>query len=153
MKLDESLVKLQKTMEEHHTADNVQAASKYVTEAITQRGEMFKVYKSLQSLNGKEEKAIKEATKFQKDLDEEKQTNAAIWITIAILAVVTVGGVCVCKTKKTCCFADKDEVSATAEGGMSDKTLFKKEVKSKKAHRKAAKESLMPAFKVVDEEN
>jgi hypothetical protein len=149
--LDESLVKIQTVMEKHHTAEDVQAAGKFVTEAITQRSEMFKVWKSLQSLNGKEEKAIKEAAKFQKDVKKEEQANMGIWITVAILLVATVGGVCVCKSKKTCCFADKDEVSA--EGGMSDKTLFKKEVKSKKTQRKAAKESLMPAFKVVDEEN
>ena len=41
------------------------------------------------------------------------------------------------------------------EGGerkKSDRKIFKKEVKSKNSHKRHAKESLVPAFKVADDE-
>jgi len=101
-------------------------------------------------LNGKEEIAEKEAEKYQSDVRTEEATNTGIWVLVSLVLVGTVGGVAICKCKKTCCFADKDEMN---EGGQcqSDKTLFKKEVKSKKSHKKLAKEKLMPVFNVVDQ--
>ena len=48
--------------------------------------------------------------------------------------------------------AAKTASSMGLEGGMSDKALFKKEVRSKNAHKRHAKESLMPAFRVADEQ-
>lgn len=99
-------------------------------------------------LNGREENAIKEATKYQSAKKEAEQTNAIFWVLLSLALVGTVGGVAVCKNKKKFCFAEKDQIE---EGGESDKTLFKKEVKSKKAHKKLAKEKLMPAFNVVEQ--
>ena len=101
-------------------------------------------------LNGKEEAAIKKASKYQEDVQTDNKASMALWIILSIALVGTIGGVAVCKSKKTCCFAEKDHVSAN-EGGESDKTLFKREVKSKKSKKKLAKESLMPAFNVVDQ--
>lgn len=53
-----------------------------------------------------------------------------------------------------CCFKDEEKEVAN-EGGepvKSDKKIFKKEIKSKNSHKRHAKESLVPAFKVADNE-
>lgn len=148
--LDASLAELQKTMEKHHTGAEVQKCSKFVTEAAAQRVAMTKVYTALQTLNSKENKAQKEAQEYQEDVTKEGQANIAIWVILVLAILGTVGGVVYCKTQKKCCFAEKEE--GVAEGGESDKAVFKKEVKSKNSHKKHTKESLMPTFKVAEEE-
>ena len=68
----------------------------------------------------------------------------------AILGVlVVVGGVAWCKCNKKFCFEDKENAD---EGGETDKSVYKQEVKSKNSHKRHAKESLMPAFKVADDQ-
>lgn len=103
-------------------------------------------------MNSNEEKAIKEATKYQKDVDEDEKTNSAIWVVIILALLTTCGSVTYCKMSKKCCFAEKDDAALANEGGESDRSLFKKEVKSKNSHKKHSKESLMPAFKVTEEQ-
>lgn len=72
-------------------------------------------------------------------------------ILIVLLLLFSCCAVGVCKWQGMCCFSDKAE----AEGGeptRSDRKIFKKEVKSKNSHKRHAKESLVPAFKVAEEE-
>lgn len=149
--LDAKLLETSETLITHRSNSDVLAANKYVVDAITQRAEMAKVYKALITLNSKGEKAEKESNKYQKDLDKEDKANTALIVVIVLALLLTVGGITYCKCAKKCCFAEKDEELA-AEGGQTDKSLFKKEVKSKKAHKKQVKESLMPEFKVAEEQ-
>ena len=111
---------------------------------------MGQVYMALQKLNSKENAAQKEAQDYQKDVTKENQANVAIWVILVLAILGTIGGVIYCKTQKKACFAEKEEEAA--EGGETDKTLFKKEVKSKNSHKKHTKESLMPSFKVAEEQ-
>jgi len=148
--LDAKIQALQDKMEANHSDEKVQECNKFVLKAANQRVAMTKVYNALQTLNSKENKAQKEAQEYQKDVTKENQANIAIWVILVLLILGTVGGVVYCKTQKKACFAEKDEVSA--EGGQTDKTLFKKEVKSKSSHKKHTKESLMPSFKVAEEQ-
>jgi hypothetical protein len=73
-----------------------------------------------------------------------------------LVVLLLLGSCCavgVCKWQGYCCFADKEE--SFNEGGVpvrSDRKIFKKEVKSKNSHKRHAKESLVPAFKVAEEE-
>ena len=121
----------------------------FVEKSIQQRENMVKVYQKLMALNGKEEAAQKTAEEYQDKLNDEKNANIGLIILLILIVLGTVGGVTYCKMKKKACFAEKEEEAA--EGGESDKTLFKKEVKSK-TNKKNNKESLMPAFKVTDEQ-
>lgn len=105
---------------------------------------------ALQKLNSMENKAQKEAQDYQKDVTKENQANVAIWVILVLAILGTIGGVVYCKTQKKACFAEKEEEAA--EGGETDKTLFKKEVKSKNSHKRHTKESLVPSFKVAEEE-
>jgi len=67
-----------------------------------------------------------------------------------IVGLVVVGlGVGYCKYTGKFCFAKEDDPK---EGGDADKNVYKKEVKSKNSHKRHAKESLMPSFKVSEEE-
>lgn len=150
-KMDNALVEVGKTLKLHHSAADVQKASGYVTNAIQQRNEMYQVWKALQNLNAKEVEAQKEAEEYQEDVDKENKANTALIVIIVLTILLTVGGVTYCKVAKKACFAEKDDVSAN-EGGECDKTLFKSEIKSKKSHKKSRKESLMPTFKVADEQ-
>lgn len=107
--LDGKMIELQKVMEEHHTGADVQKCSKFVTEAAAQRVAMEKVYKALQTLNSKENKAQKEAKEYQKDVDNENKANILIWVIVILALVSSIGGTVYCKTQKKCCFAEKDE--------------------------------------------
>ena len=111
---------------------------------------MYKVWKALSELNAVEEVALKESAKYQKAVDVENKANIALIIIIILVVLISIGSVVYCKVAKKCCFAEKDEVSA--EGGESDKNLFKNEVKSKNSKKKNNKESLMPSFQVADEQ-
>ena len=67
-----------------------------------------------------------------------------------IVGLVVVGlGVGYCKYTNRFCFKKDDDPK---EGGDADKNVYKKEVKSKNSHKRHAKESLMPSFKVSEEE-
>lgn len=67
-----------------------------------------------------------------------------------IVGLVVVGlGVGYCKYTNKFCFSKEDDPK---EGGDADKNVYKKEVKSKNSHKRHAKESLMPSFKVAEEE-
>jgi len=148
--MDAMLVKIAEDLDLHAASDEVMTVSNSVTEAIKQRKELHKVWKALGDLNEANEVYMGKATKFQKDLDTESSANIALIIILVLLVVLSIGGVVYCKTQKKCCFAEQDEVSA--EGGDSDKTLFKKEIKSKSSKKKNNKESLMPSFQVAEEE-
>ena len=88
--------------------------------------------------------AEKEAAEYQKDVENEAKANIAVWVILVLLILATIGGVTYCKVQKKACFAEKDE--AAAEGGENDKSVFKKQ------NKKHTKESLMPAFKVTEEQ-
>lgn len=94
-------------------------------------------------------------TKLKEDDDKDKSSGGgAAGIIIGVIAAVgALGGVGYCYYKKKCCFAPKEEEDkGAAEGGQTDKKLYKKEVKSNNAHKRHAKEALIPAFKVADEQ-
>lgn len=146
--LDAKLLEVNKIMKDHASAQNVQDCGAFVGTSVDHRAKMYKVYNALQKLNSVEEKAIKEAAKYQKAVDTENSANVALIIFLVLLVLGTVGGVTYCKCAKKACFAEKEE-GETAEGGQSDRAIFKKEVKSKK---KNNKESLVPSFKVADEQ-
>lgn len=74
----------------------------------------------------------------------------AVFISVAVVAVA-LAGVVYCKLARKCCFAEKDDYEGGASQG--DRVLFKKEVKSKNSHKRRAKESLVPHFKVVEDHN
>lgn len=70
-------------------------------------------------------------------------------IPFAIGVGVLVGAIGTCVYCKFC-RGNKDE---EAEGGEpTDRQVFKKQVKSKSSHKRHTKESLVPAFKVADEQ-
>ena len=74
---------------------------------------------------------------------------------IVLVVLVLLGTCCaigVCKWQGYCCFAEKEESAEGGEPIRSDRKIFKKEVKSKNSHKRHAKESLVPAFKVAEEE-
>jgi len=82
--------------------------------------------------------------------DKPEEGGSAAGIIIGVLAAaIAVGGVSYCYCKKKMCFAEKEEAN---EGGETDKTVYKQEVKSKNSHKRHAKESLMPAFQVAEEQ-
>merc|ERR1719387_1456299 len=111
---------------------------------------MYKVWKALGALREVEEVALAEAAKYQKSVDNENKANVALIIILVLLVLITIGSVVYCKVQKKLCFKDKEEEAGVeAEGGASDKALFRKEVKNKK---KNAKESFMPSFQVADEQ-
>ena len=81
--------------------------------------------------------------------NEEKEGGNAGVVVGVIAAALAIGGIIYCKCNKKCCFEEKEDL----EGGQkTDKSLFKKEVKSKNSHKRHTKESLVPAFKVAEEE-
>ena len=64
-------------------------------------------------------------------------------------SALAVGGCVYCKCNNKCCFEEKEDL----EGGKrTEKVIFKKEVKSKNSHKRHTKESLVPQFKVTEEE-
>lgn len=150
-KMDMALIEVGKILKKHLSSKEVQDCSKFVVEAVEQRTELYKVWKALQTLNDKEVKAEKENIDYQKDVAKEENANTGIIVTIVLAILLTVGGVTYCKCAKKACFAEKDAVEA--EGGqVDDRSLFKNEIKSKKSIKKSRKESLMPAFKVAEEQ-
>lgn len=147
--MDDKLLDVKKTMEIHHTGQVVQDAGAHVTDAITQRRQLYKVWKALGNLNEIEEVAMAEAAKYQKQVDDENKANVALIIILVLLALLSIGGVVYCKVAKKCCFAEKEEgeEGVQAEGGVSDKALFKKSKKNK-----TQKDALIPSFQVADEQ-
>ena len=116
----------------------------------------MKVQKTLNALESGKDAASKEASDLNEDTaasdddedDKKKGGNMGIIIGV-VAAALAIGGIVYCKCNNKCCFADKE---GDMEGGATDKTLFKKEVKSKNSHKRHTKENLMPAFKVAEEE-
>lgn len=132
------------------------AHADWVLEPVTQREGLMKVQKSLNALESGKDAASKEASDLNEDTaagsddedDKKKGGNMGIIIGV-VAAALAIGGIVYCKCNNKCCFADKE---GDMEGGATDKTLFKKEVKSKNSHKRHTKENLMPAFKVAEEE-
>ena len=116
----------------------------------------MKVQKSLNALESGKDATAKEASDLNEDAaadsdeDDDKKKGGNMGIIIGVVAAaLAIGGIVYCKCNNKCCFADKE---GDMEGGATDKTLFKKEVKSKNSHKRHTKENLMPAFKVAEEE-
>merc|ERR1712146_558242 len=113
-------------------------------EPITQRETLAGVQKELNKLEASKKKATPSAG-FN---EEDDGGNAGVVVGV-IAAALAIGGIIYCKCNKKCCFEEKEDL----EGGQrTDRTLFKKEVKSKNSHKRHTKESLVPAFKVAEEE-
>merc|ERR1719326_2084999 len=125
---------------------------------VEHRETLRKVSTALSNLAGQSDKI--NSSKLNEDTDKggkggnkpgkDEPAGSAAGIIIGVLAaVVAVGGVSYCYCKKKMCFAEKEESN---EGGETDKTVYKQEVKSKNSHKRHAKESLMPSFQVADEQ-
>lgn len=156
--LDTEIIKVAKEVEkDDKSTDELKAAAKYAAAPATERAalaEEYKAYKSMEDAATDEDKA--QYAEYQQNGgsgadDDKKSGGSAAGIIIGVLAGVgVVGGVGYCKCAKKGCFAEKDGLEN--EGGeRTDKSLFKKEVKSKSAHKRHAKESLVPSFKVEEE--
>ena len=88
-----------------------------------------------------------------KDKKEAGGSAAGAIIGAVVGVLVVAGGVFYCyRTKKLCFKSEEEGGAANNEGGQTDRKLYKKEVKSSNAHKRHAKEALMPAFKVADEQ-
>lgn len=150
--LDKDLTRLSKliTDNESSTAE-IKEANEWSMAPVLQRKTIMKVYGNIAAINKLNAVAEETADDFQEIKDkEEKGAIAGIIITILVLAIV-IGSVVYCKCNKKLCFEEKEE--GVAEGGLrEDRTLFKREVRSKNAHKRHTKESLVPAFKVAEEE-
>lgn len=140
-------------------SDDVKAALKLALSPVEHRATLNKVSDALSSLSSESNEV--EAAKLNEgpkdpnkpgtdpETDGEAGGSAGAIIGAILGVLVVVGGVAWCKCNKKFCFEDKE---AAEEGGETDKTVYKQEVKSKNSHKRHAKESLMPAFKVADEQ-
>lgn len=113
-------------------------------------GELVILEQAVEKAKGKVEA---EASDFQEkaENDDKKKKKAAMGGIIfgVFAAALAIGGIIYCKCNKKCCFEEKEDL----EGGQrTDKTIFKKEVKSKNSNKRHTKESLMPSFKVAEQE-
>ena len=104
----------------------------------------------MNALEENKDKASKEAGDLNEDDGDDKKKGGNMGVIVGVVAAaLAIGGIVYCKCNKKCCFEEKEDL----EGGQrTDKTLFKKEVKSKNSHKRHTKESLVPAFKVTEEE-
>lgn len=146
-KLDESLT----TFAKAYKGDQ-KDANKWAMIPVKEREELYKVYESLLAFNKKAAASDKEKTDYQEEKEKEKSKLGVILLVLVLLAGCCAVGVC--KWQGMCCFKDEEKGVAN-EGGepvKSDKKIFKKEIKSKNSHKRHAKESLVPAFKVADNE-
>lgn len=125
---------------------------------VTHRATVRKVAASLQTLAEEKEKVDKTDLHEKKggsgdDTDPAtKEEGGSMGAVVGVIVgLVVVGlGVGYCKYTNKFCFSKEDDPK---EGGDADKTVYKKEVKSKNSHKRHAKESLMPSFKVAEEES
>lgn len=138
-------------IEHRHTVSKVSGALNSLAEAQAKAEGDAKDGKD--GKDGKDDKDGK-GSKLKEDDKETSGGGGAAGIIIGVIAAVgALGGVGYCYYKKKCCFAPKEEENQAAnEGGQTDRKLYKKEVKSNNAHKRHAKEALIPAFKVADEQ-
>lgn len=136
------------------TKDQKKSAKAAMT-PVEHRANLRKVSEALSTLSSKsnevENQKLNEKDKDDADKDDKEAAGGSAGAIIgAIVGVlVVVGGVAYCKCNKKFCFEDKEDA---AEGGEADKNVYKQEVKSKNSHKRHAKESLMPAFKVAEDQ-
>lgn len=131
---------------------DLKATAAMAAAPITHRASVTKVAGSLDAFAKTAPKPKKgSGTKLpSKDDDKETTGGSPVGIIIGVIAgAAVIGGVTFCYCKKMCCFKPAEE-GAGNEGG--DKDLFKSEIKSKSSHKRHTKESLMPSFKVAEEE-
>jgi len=140
--------------DEDATKDQKKSAKAAMT-PVEHRANLRKVSDALSTLASKsnevESKKLNEKDGEGDDKDDKEAAGGSAGAIIgAIVGVlVVVGGVAYCKCNKKFCFEDKEDA---AEGGEADKNVYKQEVKSKNSHKRHAKESLMPAFKVAEDQ-
>ena len=132
--LDESLTKFAETIKE---GDDLEEQNTWAMEPVKERQTIMKVFKTLTGYQEEKEKSSNEAGNYQEQKKNEK--NKAGLIVVIILAILgcVLGGVC--KWQKWCCFASKDDVMANEGGQRTDRTIFKKEVRSKNSHKRHAR--------------
>lgn len=150
-------VKALKADDDKKSNTKLLAHADFVLKPVTQREGLAKVQKSLNDLESGKDAASKEASDLNDktsggdddDDDDKDKKGSNMGIIIGVVAAaLAVGGIVYCKCNNKCCFAEKEEM----EGGSTDRSLFKKEVKSKNSHKRHTKESLVPSFKVAEEE-
>lgn len=130
--------------------DKLKAAGEYLTKPSEQRAVLNKAQEAFgEAIDTAEEQDDNAATDHQQNKgDDGDKGGSKAGLIIGILSGVgVIGGLAYCKCAKKLCFADKEEM----EGGATDKSIFKKEIKSKSTHKRNAKESLVPTFKVEEE--
>jgi polyhydroxyalkanoate synthesis regulator phasin len=153
--LDSEIKALDKTLNKLEDADKkVLAVSKSALTPVQHRETLRKVAGSLETLS--KEKAKVDKTNLHQKTGTETEPDAPVEggsmgaVVGVIVGLVVVGlGVGYCKYSNKFCFKKDDDPK---EGGDADKNVYKKEVKSKNSHKRHAKESLMPSFKVSEEE-
>lgn len=149
-KLDESLTAYADAYKGEFKESN-----EYAMGPVTERKQLYKVFESLQAFKVSAKKAADEADDYQQDKKNEEKVKSNIGVILLVL--VLLAGCCavgVCKWQGMCCFKEEKE-DMQQEGGepvKSDRKIFKKEVKSKNSHKRHVKESLVPAFKVAEDE-
>jgi len=138
-----------KVADDKKASKDVKAVAKMAATPITHRANVQKVAGSLDAFAKTAPKPGK--TKLPGgDTDKDAKGGSPVGIIIGVIAgAAVIGGVTFCYCKKMCCFKPAEE-GGNNEGG--DKDLFKSEIKSKSAHKRHTKESLMPSFKVAEEE-
>jgi hypothetical protein len=131
---------------------DLKATAALAAAPIAHRGNVAKVAGSLDAFakTAPKPKSGKGTKLPSKNDDPEAAGGSPVGIIIGVIAgAAVIGGVTFCYCKKMCCFKPAEE-GAGNEGG--DKDLFKSEIKSKSSHKRHTKESLMPSFKVAEEE-
>jgi len=157
-KLDTEIRALDETITKDADIDEkVKKVSKKALTPVTHRNTVRKVATTLAKVAEAKEK-IDKTDLHQKGGDSGEDTDPATKeeggsmgaVVGVIVGLVVVGlGVGYCKYTNKFCFSKEDDPK---EGGDADKNVYKKEVKSKNSHKRHAKESLMPSFKVAEEE-
>lgn len=151
--LDESIA------EDDKASKTLKKVSKKALAPVQHRETLRKVASSLATLNEEKVKVDKtdlhqkgDGSGSDDDGGKTKEEGGSMGAVVGVIVgLVVVGlGVGYCKYSGKFCFAKEDDPK---EGGDADKTVYKKEVKSKNSHKRHAKESLMPSFKVAEEES
>lgn len=141
---------------------DLKATAKLALTPVEHRGTIMKVSGALNTLAEKQPKPTK-LPETDPETDPEggsggdKPAGSSTGMIVGIIAaVVALGGGVYCRQKSMLCFKEGSFCAKCApkteanEGGEKD--LYKSEVKSKNSHKRHAKESLMPTFKVADEQ-
>lgn len=154
--LDDEIIKVAKEVKDNKKSKaSLKAAAEWASEPSADRAALkapYKAFAKQQKAADKEDQSQKR--EFQEDTgkdDDKKSSGSAGAVVGGVVGGVAVigGGVGTMKYKKRGCFASNDGLE---EGGeRTDRSLFKKEIKSKSTHKRHAKESLVPSFKVEEE--